>query len=76
MTVVLVTHDLAEAISLSDTVIIMTRGPGSIYKEHRIDFGMDRDVLSLRQGQDYLQLYGELWEELAQQIRLSKEQDD
>src|ERR1700729_2128370 len=49
MTVVLVTHDLAEAISMSDTVIIMTRGPGSVYKEHRIDFGADRDVLSLRQ---------------------------
>jgi ABC-type nitrate/sulfonate/bicarbonate transport system ATPase subunit len=76
MTAVLVTHDLAEAISLSDTVIIMTRGPGSVYKEHHVDFGMDRDVLSLRQGHEYLQLYGELWEELAQQIRLSKEQDD
>lgn len=76
MTVVLVTHDLAEAISLSDTVIILTRGPGSVFKEHRIDFGIERDVLSLRQGHDYLDLYGELWEELALQIRLSKEQDD
>jgi NitT/TauT family transport system ATP-binding protein len=76
MTAILVTHDLAEAISLSDTVLILTRGPGSVYKEHRIDFGLQRDVLTLRQGQDYLQLYGELWEELAQQIKLSKEQDD
>jgi len=36
----------------------------------------ERDVLSLRQGHEYLELYGELWEELAQQIRLSKEQHD
>jgi ABC-type nitrate/sulfonate/bicarbonate transport system ATPase subunit len=76
MTVVLVTHDLAEAISLSDTVLILTRGPGSVYKEHAIDFGIERDLLALRQGQEYLGLYGELWEELALQIKLSKEQHD
>jgi len=76
MTVVLVTHDLAEAISLSDTVLILTRGPGSVFKEHPIEFGIERDVLTLRQGQEYLGLYGELWEELALQIKLSKEQND
>lgn len=76
MTVVLVTHDLAEAISLSDTVLILTRGPGSVFKEHRIGFGLERDLLALRKEQEYLQLYGEMWEELALQIQLSKEQDD
>jgi ABC-type nitrate/sulfonate/bicarbonate transport system ATPase subunit len=76
MTVVLVTHDLAEALSLSDTVIIMTRGPGSVFRQHSIDFGVERDVLTLRQGHEFLELYGELWQELALQIRLSTEQHD
>jgi NitT/TauT family transport system ATP-binding protein len=76
MTVMLVTHDLAEAISLSDRVLIMTRGPGSVYKEHKIDFGPERDVLQLRQRREYLELYGELWEDLALQIKLSKERNE
>jgi NitT/TauT family transport system ATP-binding protein len=68
MTVILVTHDIAEAISLSDSVIIFSRGPGHVYKKHAIPFGQDRSMVALRQQADFLELYGELWHDLSSQL--------
>jgi NitT/TauT family transport system ATP-binding protein len=68
MTVVLVTHDLAEAISLSDRVIILSRHPGRVFTEHLIPFGAERNVIELRQTPDFLALYGRMWTDLSSQI--------
>lgn len=68
MTVILVTHDLAEAISLSDRVAVMTQRPGRIFREFPIDLGRERDVFALRDTPRFLELYGEAWATLAQQI--------
>jgi NitT/TauT family transport system ATP-binding protein len=69
MTVLLVTHDLAEAASLCDEVTILTARPATVASQHAVDFGPDRDVLSLRKDPEFLRLYGVLWSELAEQIR-------
>jgi NitT/TauT family transport system ATP-binding protein len=76
MTTVLVTHDLAEAISLSDQVLIFTARPGRIFSIHEIPFGPDRDVLALRDHPEFLTLYGKLWHDLSQQIAKAAEQGD
>jgi ABC-type nitrate/sulfonate/bicarbonate transport system ATPase subunit len=68
MTVILVTHDLAEAISLSDRVMIMTNRPGRIFCERRMDFGPDRDMVDLRARREFLDMYGQLWNDLSQQL--------
>jgi NitT/TauT family transport system ATP-binding protein len=68
MTVVLVTHDLAEAITLCNEVVILTRRPGRVYSRHRVPFGRERKPLELRQTKPFLDLYATLWEELSRQI--------
>lgn len=68
MTVVLVTHDLAEAISLCDEVVIVTRRPGRVASRQSVPFGRERNVLELRQRSDFLDLYGVLWHALSEQI--------
>lgn len=38
-TVVLVTHDIGEAVSMTDRVIVLSRRPGRIKSDHAIEFG-------------------------------------
>ncbi len=72
-TTVLVTHDLAEAITLSNRVAIFSARPGRVVEIHEIPFGEDRDVLRLRDNPGFLELYGHLWHELSTQIALASE---
>jgi NitT/TauT family transport system ATP-binding protein len=74
-TTVLVTHDLAEAITLSNRVVILSARPGRVIATHEIPFGEDRNVLGLRDSPEFLELYGRLWHELSAQIARSTDVD-
>lgn len=37
----MVTHDISEAISMSDRVVVLTNRPGTVNKIHEIDFEME-----------------------------------
>jgi NitT/TauT family transport system ATP-binding protein len=70
--VVLVTHDLAEAATLCDEIVILTDRPGTVAGRHAIPFGDERDVVELRERPEFLTLYGALWHELSLQIKHGK----
>jgi NitT/TauT family transport system ATP-binding protein len=74
-TTVLVTHDLAEAITLSNRVAIFSARPGRVVTIHEIPFGEERDVLGLRDSSDFLELYGHLWHELSTQIARASDEE-
>jgi NitT/TauT family transport system ATP-binding protein len=63
-TVVLVTHDLMEAVTLADRVLVCTRRPATIALEQRIDLKRPRDVLNVRFTSEFKELYDSLWERL------------
>lgn len=67
-TVVLVTHDLAEAITLCDEVVILTGAPARVFSRHRIPFEGERDMLKLRQTHEFLEGYRTLWNDLSLQL--------
>lgn len=60
-TIIFITHDLAEAIALSDRVIIMSQRPGRIIADINIDIPRPRYVRELQSDNRFLQLYGEVW---------------
>jgi ABC-type nitrate/sulfonate/bicarbonate transport system ATPase subunit len=68
MTTILVTHDLAEAISLCDRVFILSKKPAIVAHTHVIPFGEDRMMLDIRATPEYLELYGRLWHDLSEEI--------
>jgi sulfonate transport system ATP-binding protein len=63
-TVVLVTHDLMEAVTLADRVFVCTRRPAIIALEQRIELSRPRDVLNVRFTNEFKHFYDVLWERL------------
>lgn len=66
-TALLVTHDIAEAISLSDRVIILTQRPGRIGSIHPIRFAGDGrpTPFQARQAPEFKEYFRLIWDELA-----------
>lgn len=66
MTVLLVTHDLEEAITLSDVVYVLTQGPrATVRGRHDIDIPRPRRVVETRENPIFGHLLTTLWNELS-----------
>jgi NitT/TauT family transport system ATP-binding protein len=63
-TIVFVTHDLMEAVTLADRVIVCTRRPAMIALEQEIPLPRPRDVLNVRFTNEFKEFYDMLWERL------------
>lgn len=59
-TVIFVTHDIDEAILLSDRIIMMTANPGRIKKEIQIPFPRPRNGSKLLESREYLNFRKEI----------------
>src|SRR5215468_3644838 len=68
-TVVFVTHDLSEAITLADRIVVMTRRPGRIKLVYDVKLPRPRDVIALRESAEYLKEYGEIWHALGEEFQ-------
>jgi NitT/TauT family transport system ATP-binding protein len=67
-TVVLVTHDLVEAVVLADRVVVMSKRPGKIRDIHTIDLPRPRNVLDLHARPEFFAVYQELWNQLRETL--------
>lgn len=66
MTVLLVTHDLEEAITLSDVVYVLSQGPrATIRARHDVSIPRPRDILATRENPEFARLLRTLWNELS-----------
>jgi NitT/TauT family transport system ATP-binding protein len=69
--VVFITHDLDEAIALSDEVVILGAGPGStVVGSYEITIPRPRDLLEIRDDPQFVELHREIWGRLR--IEVSK----
>ena len=68
--VMFVTHDLDEAIGLSDRVLIMSAGPHSrIIGDFAIDIERPRDLGEIRNDPRFHRLHKEIWDVLRDEVR-------
>ena len=68
MTVVFVTHDLGEAITLADRVVVFSARPGRIRTIRAVDLPSPRDVFRIRFTEAFARLNEELWDELKDEV--------
>ncbi len=65
ITTLMVTHDISEAISMSDKVIVLTKRPATVKKIETIDFEMEnRDPVNCRKNPKFSKYFDSLWKEL------------
>lgn len=68
-TAILITHDLSEAITLADRVLVLSNRPASVKYELPIDFDLERtSPLAIRATKEYQNYFNLLWKELSDDI--------
>jgi NitT/TauT family transport system ATP-binding protein len=67
--VLFVTHDLEEAIALSDRVAIMSAGPAAhIMGEWKVPLSRPRDTAEVKLGNAFQDLHREIWAVLKEEV--------
>jgi NitT/TauT family transport system ATP-binding protein len=69
ISVLLVTHDLEEAISLSDEVYLLSQGPRArITQRYPVPIPRPRDPVDSRTHPAFAPLYAKLWADLSREV--------
>ena len=73
LTVLLVTHDLEEAVALSDRVILLGNGPRARIKgRYEVDLPRPRDLLKVKEHAGFAATATTLWNDLSDEVRGSE----
>ena len=67
-TIVFVTHDLTEALTLADRVVVFSNRPGRIKSVHTVGLARPRDPFRIQADPAFRALYQTLWDLLAPEI--------
>lgn len=63
-TAILVTHDISEAIAMSDKIIILTKRPGTVKKIVNLEFDKNLTPFERRSQPNFSKYFDEIWREL------------
>src|SRR5690349_24222126 len=67
-TVLFVTHDLGEALTLADRIILFSARPGQIKDMFEVDFVRPRDAVKVRETPRYAELFQHIWHSLGEEF--------
>lgn len=75
--VVMITHDLEEAIALGDRVVVLAAGPRSrVIDSFPVDLERPRDVAEIKLDPRFMDLYRNIWSSLRGEVEKSYERHD
>jgi NitT/TauT family transport system ATP-binding protein len=67
-TVLFVTHDLNEALTLSDRIVLLSARPGRLKEQFPVPFSRPRDAVRLPETREYAALFSCIWHSLGEEI--------
>jgi NitT/TauT family transport system ATP-binding protein len=75
-TMLFITHDLVEAITLSDHIVIMTRRPGCVKEMYDVPLARPRNVFEIYLEPGFDEAYSTLWKHFKSEINLKGVEKD
>ena len=69
-TILFVTHDLTEAIALSDKVVLFTGRPGTVKRIFDVPLARPRNVFEIHNEKGFTDLYHEIWQYFKSEIKI------
>jgi NitT/TauT family transport system ATP-binding protein len=67
-TVLFVTHDLGEALTLADRIILFSARPGQVKDMFQVDIERPRDAVKVRETPRYAELFQHIWHSLGEEF--------
>src|SRR5574341_686281 len=71
-TILFITHDLIEAITLADRVVLMSSRPGRIKLIENVAIPRPRDVFKIHESEQFRSAYERLWQQLRPEVKLAE----
>ena len=72
ITAIMVTHDISEAISMSDRVIVLSQRPATVKNIYNIEFDIEnRTPLNCRESPKFSKYFNLMWKELEEYDKAS-----
>ena len=69
LSVLLVTHDLEEALSVSDNVLLLSQGPRArIRNSYSVSIPRPRDIFATRKHPSFTPLFEQLWQDMFEEV--------
>jgi NitT/TauT family transport system ATP-binding protein len=72
-TIIFVTHDLQEAVTLAERVVVFSRRPGTITHEYDVPLPYPRDPFELRGSPEFAALNAKIWTSVGREFRANQE---
>ncbi len=69
-TILFVTHDLTEAIALSDRVVLFTGRPGTVKRIFDVPLPRPRNVFEIHNEKGFTDIYHEIWQYFKSEIKI------
>ena len=77
ITAIMVTHDISEAISMSDRVIVLSQRPATVKNIYNIEFDIEnRTPLNCRESPKFSKYFNLMWKELEEYDKASEKEKE
>jgi NitT/TauT family transport system ATP-binding protein len=73
--VLFITHSIEEALTLGDTLYVMSARPGRVLARFEVPFARPRDAVALRSEPRFAALFGEVWAALRDEVDRARQEE-